>query len=261
MEQPSIKTIKMLFAKSGNQCAFPDCKNPIIEDIGIVTGQICHIKARNPNGPRYDPNLSEKQKYAYENLILLCSRHHQIIDKNSLAYDVKALIEMKNEHEECIGEQESLTDDIFARSLLDEYNDIEISNNDGNIMIGSPNGMQAKIINIKSANEKLNILPPSGTVSENLKLLAYIEHLIKRYHEFAGGDKTRVDKFHYGAIYRNIESIFGVKFKLVPVSRGEELIKYLQKRIDKTRQASINKGKGYKSYSTFEEYCKKHFPD
>jgi hypothetical protein len=55
MNSPSNKTIKRLFALSGNACAFPKCPVFLVdEDNGSVVGEICHIKARNPHGARYD---------------------------------------------------------------------------------------------------------------------------------------------------------------------------------------------------------------
>lgn len=260
MDQPTIKTVKILFAKSGNQCAFPGCKNPIIEDNGTVTGHICHINARNSKGPRYVKSLSEKQKHSYENLILLCSRHHQIVDKDAILYSTEVLLEMKKIHEEYNGRKELPEDEIFAKVLLNDYKNINIVNNSGNIIIASPNAIQAKNLTIKSTKSKLHILPPSGTISEDLKMLSYAKHLIKRYNEFAGSDPTRKVKFSYGAIYTNIESNFGMKYDLIPIDKAHELFSYLQKRIDKTRQSLINKGKGYKSYSTFDEFIQKHFP-
>ena len=44
---PTSKTMKSLFARSGNRCAFPDCYAPLVEENDIVTGEVCHIKARN----------------------------------------------------------------------------------------------------------------------------------------------------------------------------------------------------------------------
>ncbi len=85
--------------------------------------------------------------------------------------------------------------------------------------------------------------------------------MLKRYKEFAGNDPTRKYKFYWGSIYNNIESNFGMKYELVPLNRANELMEYLQKRIDRTRQACINKGKGYKSYSTFEDFVKQHFKE
>jgi hypothetical protein len=259
MSEPSIKTVKRLFAKSGNRCAFPDCKDPIVEDSGVVTGQICHIKAKSINGPRYDQSISEKQINQYDNLILLCSRHHTIIDTNPSVYDEAVLIEMKRSHEKSNRREETSTDNIYSKILLNDYRNINIANNSGNIIIGSPNAIQVKSLTIKSTRGKINILPPSGTISADLKLLAYIKHLIKRYNEFASSDPTRKSKFFHGAIYKNIETNFGIKYDLVAIERSKELIEYLHKRIDTTRQARINKGKGYKNYSSFEDFSKEHF--
>jgi len=56
--RPTETTIKRLFAVSGNRCAFPGCTAVLVTG-GVVTGEICHIKAQNPQGPRYDPAQSD----------------------------------------------------------------------------------------------------------------------------------------------------------------------------------------------------------
>ena len=49
----SVPTLKKLFALSGNECAFPGCKAPMVDaGSGIVVGEICHIKGKSPNGIR-----------------------------------------------------------------------------------------------------------------------------------------------------------------------------------------------------------------
>jgi hypothetical protein len=54
--EPALKTVKTLFALSRNECAFPGCPAPIVEsESETITGVICHINARSPDGPRYDP--------------------------------------------------------------------------------------------------------------------------------------------------------------------------------------------------------------
>ena len=45
MNEPSLQTLKRLFAMSGNRCAFPECTLPIVEGSGIVTGIVCHIRS------------------------------------------------------------------------------------------------------------------------------------------------------------------------------------------------------------------------
>jgi hypothetical protein len=55
VSSPSLPTIKKLFAKSGDRCAFPECAVHVVEGNTIVA-DICHISAASALGPRYDPN-------------------------------------------------------------------------------------------------------------------------------------------------------------------------------------------------------------
>lgn len=98
----SDSTLKILFALSGNVCAFPGCTAPIVDtEHGVVTGQICHIKARRKQGPRYDANQPTSERNGYENLILMCSAHNKIVDDPSTgdAFTVEILQGYKREHE------------------------------------------------------------------------------------------------------------------------------------------------------------------
>lgn len=95
---PTQAVVKRLFAHSGNCCAFPKCKMPIVHEATIV-GQICHIRAARPGGARFDPNQSMRDRHRFENLILLCANHHTIVDDDPEAYTVARLIKMKAEHE------------------------------------------------------------------------------------------------------------------------------------------------------------------
>lgn len=95
-------TLKRLFALSGNVCAFPGCTAPIVDtEHGIVTGEICHIKARSPLGPRYEANQNPTERDGYENLMLMCGAHNKIVDDPSTrdAFTVEMLQRYKREHE------------------------------------------------------------------------------------------------------------------------------------------------------------------
>lgn len=112
------KTIKRLFAVSGNRCAFPRCEIPLIDDVsGKVTGKICHIKARNPDGPRYDPNQSDAERSAFENLLLMCPIHHDIIDADPESYTVARLKEIKTKHESLHAGGSEPSDDIAEQFI------------------------------------------------------------------------------------------------------------------------------------------------
>jgi hypothetical protein len=51
---PQKDTLRRLFALSGNQCAFPDCKRRLVDEDGTFVAQVCHTAspASNPAGVR-----------------------------------------------------------------------------------------------------------------------------------------------------------------------------------------------------------------
>ena len=106
---PSQPTIKRLVAHSGNRCAFPRCTAALFEGATGI-GEICHIKAAKPGGPRYDAQQTPAERHGYDNLILLCAKHHTVIDDDEEAYTVERLLKMKAEHEQ----RAAPIDDAFA---------------------------------------------------------------------------------------------------------------------------------------------------
>lgn len=94
----STLTIKKLYALSGNKCAFPDCSVVFLrpeEDLNY--SNICHIEDANP-GCRYNPNMTDKERAHYDNLVLFCPNHH-IETNNETLYPKETLLKIKNEHE------------------------------------------------------------------------------------------------------------------------------------------------------------------
>lgn len=111
---------RMVLQRSGNICAFPDCgllltavgppDNPV-----VVLGEIAHIVAESPNGPRGNSPMSIQERNSYSNLILLCNQHHQLIDSEAAlaTYTVERLTAMKEKHESWV-----------ERSLRGRVNDV-----------------------------------------------------------------------------------------------------------------------------------------
>ena len=131
----SIKTLKVLFALSGNQCAYPECTNNLIEQATkesdvLVTGHICHIYAVSEDGPRGKSGLTNKELNSPENLILLCRNHHAIVDGQYQTYPADMLREWKRSHElkmqkQLSGNLGSIRSDIFShpyfpKALVDQ---------------------------------------------------------------------------------------------------------------------------------------------
>ena len=108
MPNYSAADLKILFARSGGLCAFPECTEEIIcRGTNDVLGQIAHIVARSDGGPRSDPMMSAEARNSFENLLLLYRNHHAQIDSPAGAreWTAQALREMKKQHEQWVGER------------------------------------------------------------------------------------------------------------------------------------------------------------
>lgn len=100
--QIPTRVVKELYAKSGNCCAFSGCNEQLFENANV--GQICHIQGVNSGSARYNPDLPEEVVNGIENLILLCSNHHKLIDEREDLFPVEKLLEMKKTHENFVSQ-------------------------------------------------------------------------------------------------------------------------------------------------------------
>lgn len=191
MPAPSLPTIKRSFALSENRCAFPDCNVPIVEESDTVTGEICHIKAASPGGARFDEEQSDGDRHAYGNLILLCARHHKIVDSDPNKYKTETLVGLKRRGSELGVADISPATAKAAQSLLDNYHSVVIHSNTGQIAIQSPGTIQAGIVNLKATKASVTVSPTVGSIAESRIMLSYAKYLISRYQEY---QKAALDK-------------------------------------------------------------------
>jgi hypothetical protein len=96
------KNRKILWARSGNQCAF--CRVPLIveqttKDPESVVGAECHIVSASPSGPRHASGFQSEQFDDLDNFILLCATHHKMIDDQPETYTAEVLRSIKSKHE------------------------------------------------------------------------------------------------------------------------------------------------------------------
>jgi len=95
---PETATLRELYLKSGNICAFPQCSHPIVDENGVYVAQLCHIEAANVGGPRFNKDQSNDDRRQANNLLLMCHRHHKVTDDID-EYDIESLQKMKLKHE------------------------------------------------------------------------------------------------------------------------------------------------------------------
>lgn len=153
----SPETYKILFALSGNRCAYPGCKSLLVQpnESGhsfFVVGEIAHIHASSEGGPRGDAPNRPKEIDKPGNLLLLCPTHHVVIDKNPADHPTEVLLSWKKRIEGdeetantvAVGDGERLLrvlEDFTARTLLKS----------GLIATNSPSG--EKISELRLSND------------------------------------------------------------------------------------------------------------
>jgi len=122
----SYPTKIFLAMKSGNLCAFRDCRMFLTSDgeasDPAVIGEAAHIYGESPGtktkpaSARYRPDMTDVQRNHYNNLIYLCPSCHTKIDKQEKDFPADFLFSLKSEHEAWVAEQldQSMSEVSFA---------------------------------------------------------------------------------------------------------------------------------------------------
>lgn len=118
------KDLESLFGLAAGRCSFPDCRGKLLHwadspDDPVVLGQVAHIVASSDKGPRAQPSMPEADRNKYENLILLCSSHHKLIDTLDSTYSVDQLKAFKVMHERWVEDTLTQSMDKIVSAELD----------------------------------------------------------------------------------------------------------------------------------------------
>lgn len=125
--RPTPSTVKTLFALSGNRCSYRGCEQVLTDPSwGAVNCDVAHIAGEASRAQRFDPTMSDADRRAFDNLMLLCPSCHRRID--SLQPDehpVGLLREMKRQHESRVEPIEAWAEGIdverFVRMALASF--------------------------------------------------------------------------------------------------------------------------------------------
>jgi len=89
---------------SRGSCYWPGCGEPVVrlvETEYYINYEIAHIRGAKERGARYNPNMSEEERKAFPNLILLCLVHHKHVDvgRHQGEYSPEMLLKWKSDRE------------------------------------------------------------------------------------------------------------------------------------------------------------------
>ena len=79
------KTASALWARAGGRCQYRGCNEDLVGDLisgreDATFGFIAHIVGDSIDGPRGDAVRSPQLARSLENLMLMCAKHHKLID-------------------------------------------------------------------------------------------------------------------------------------------------------------------------------------
>lgn len=181
------RDIKLLWGFSAARCNHPDCKLVCIEegtstDKDAIFGKIAHIYAYSEGGPRFNPDLPSEDRDKYENWLLLCANHHDVVDRQPLTYPSQTLIQWKQDHETWVHENLSSAMSSVSFTELDIVTKAILANPvapTGNLTIIPPKDKIAK----NALSPKVEQLVVMGMIKSK-EVESFIRDISKSYQSF-----------------------------------------------------------------------------
>lgn len=225
-------TIKRLYTKSNNRCAYPGCRAPIIVDQTLV-GEMCHIRARR-KGPRFDPTLSPAQRDAFDNLLLLCRTCHKVVDSAPDKYPPELLVDFKQKHEQsgnCEITADTERDALLLLRPRSSANRTTATVRGGGIAVavGGDNMAPISITSTRGPRAP-QCRYPANSIGADANLCGYIDYLFGLGIDYW----ANVDGMNAGRLGRKIKTRFRLKSKTrnhISVDRFQELAQFIRTEI------------------------------
>lgn len=101
----TTETTARLMIDAGGRCSFNGCNEYLLKDSLTLrkynASNVAHIVARKKDGPRGDDPMALSERNKIGNLILVCRKHHGLIDSKRLVkkYPIALLQKFKQDHE------------------------------------------------------------------------------------------------------------------------------------------------------------------
>jgi len=198
-------TKKKLYAVSLNRCYNPDCDNKIIEEESNISA-IVHIKGLEPGSARYEANMTDDERNSYQNLMLLCSICHKIVDDQPDKYTAELLKSWKIKREaEACSKKVSEEPSLLAEAVLKISRDC-INSSVERIMIKTPFEISEKI-------EYNHLVINKDIISKYSGFSGKLDRIYKELEQSGRNLKIRLlEKINN--VYLRVKGEFSKKYKL-----------------------------------------------
>jgi len=183
--QPKPSVVKRLFALSGNQCAYMDCKNAIVDEFGTIIGEICHIEAAEVGGERYNPHSDDEYRRSFENLILMCAIHHKKTN-NIQEYSSQKLQEFKSLHEKLNEENQYIASDRIIDQAINNFMNQNNENKDSGTQFNNQAKHQSIGSQIGTQNNYFDLSNPNSSKIDGARIVNQeFERIISKFSQKA----------------------------------------------------------------------------
>lgn len=225
-KNPTPLQKKELQQEAESQCAWCGDENP-------ESWEFHHIDGRRENTVN-------------ENLILLCGKCHNIAEVNNGKITMDDLYQRKRELAKMHKNELTHTTKIRNSNIAQNNQNCSIVQNYYSKPPPPP-----------------KVAPAADSLEGNTKYKNYAFFLINKLieyriegKEFASDEEKKKESRNIAiAVNSKIKRDFNVtSYKAISMENSEKLFQYLKDLIDKTKQGRINRGKGYQSYMSFEDY-------
>jgi hypothetical protein len=220
------RTEKLLYQEASSRCSF-------CTEAEIALLDIHHIEPRASGGSN---DLS--------NLILVCKNCHARVESGAITH--AELVRKKREIRVIPLPVQATSPKADRLFIGGDVNDSIVGNS---------------ITIINRGKSVPRMAHPRGTIGADAHKKNYVEDLIRRYHDLREADTSygRIEpSYNYAVVHKNVERRFRAKTYFIPESRFDELVRYLQTKIDRTIQGKRNRRNKVKNYSSFDEYVRTH---
>ncbi|MGP8174933.1 MAG: hypothetical protein ACLP7O_10340 [Terracidiphilus sp.] len=170
------------------------------------------------------------------------------MDAAPMEYTPELLLAMKKEREmlgaEVTPEIARRAELLYRKQIINVQGDLSAS-------------IHAQSVTIRSAKRtKAKPVPTSDVVGGSSSHRTYLKYLIDRYQEIAKAQRDR--EFRHAVVYQSIKREFKADWDWIPLSRFQEVVKFMQAKIDGTLIGRQHKKQGKLLYEDFERFKLTH---